>query len=1049
MIDRLTVEEGLSQSDVKCLIQDSLGFLWVGTRDGLNRYDGYRFQTIEFDNTDSMSLGFNQISTLNLLPKGKIIIGSVGGFSVYDYTDRRFHNHYLDQADHNAIINDIAVVGDTAILATTTGLIFFDLGNKKYLRDNDPAISQRVITQVKVSPDRREWVGTSTGLFMRQSRGQSLRTIFNDKLVYHVNFDEGNVLVSTNRGLFEYTQDGDLVRQIPLLPEFSLVFATLRAANGELWVASHKVLIMSRDARTVTHVLGHNENNQRTLSEDRVRVLYETRDGTIWLGTFGYGLNKHNPSTRKISYLSEHSELKLSSDYVSAIYSADDTIVFVGTSRGLNIVDYGRQTVSIFNPGRDDPRGGLFLVYAIKAGHAGDLWMAALGGLYRWKNGSFVLQNNRFAEILDFVEYDSQSLLLLTRASGCYLYDKQTKRLSVFVPKSSLSADLTTIAIEGERIWLGAHDGLRSYDLDGKLLEHFIADAEDSTALPSNSIKGVFIDSLRNMWIGTWGGGLSRYDAQNKRFETFTTRHGLSSNVVYGVIADRRGTLWMGTNHGLAAYEPSKKVFSNFDVSDGFQREYNTGAYFRSVNGVAYFGGVRGLNIFKPENILGSEKVSDVFLTYIQANETSLKDHVPDDVIQLDWQDDDLTLHFAAIDFNAAHKYQFQYSINGDAWRSLGSSRRLDLPELAVGKYEIRVRASINGRTWTDGNVIASINVSAPFWQRPSSYFILAVLLATLTYVAHRIRLRRLQRSNELLNKVVDERTREVKQKSEKILEQNEELLNQTEELTSKNIQLEKTRIELEAFQAELEKRVDERTHDIQALNRELLHQNAQLEQYSFITAHNFRGPVARIKGLIDLLGHEGISTEEFSDIVRFLRSSIQDLDKVISDLNALLVLKEKGKKGFKPVDVRAVMRKVISELEPDLRHTGMLIDTSRFDRHEIRGMDAFFHSIFFNLTENALKYRKPDSVPSLTISCVRKDKKVVMEFSDNGVGIDLALAMPKMFKIYQRFTYGGEGRGLGLYLVKTQTEMMGGEITVESTLGVGTCFRLTFPGVG
>ena len=174
MIDRLTVEEGLSQSDVKCLIQDSLGFLWVGTRDGLNRYDGYRFQTIEFDNTDSMSLGFNQISTLNLLPKGKIIIGSVGGFSVYDYTDRRFHNHYLDQADHNAIINDIAVVGDTAILATTTGLIFFDLGNKKYLRDNDPAISQRVITQVKVSPDRREWVGTSTGLFMRQSRGQSL-----------------------------------------------------------------------------------------------------------------------------------------------------------------------------------------------------------------------------------------------------------------------------------------------------------------------------------------------------------------------------------------------------------------------------------------------------------------------------------------------------------------------------------------------------------------------------------------------------------------------------------------------------------------------------------------------------------------------------------------------------------------------------------------------------------------------------------------------------------------------------------------------------------
>ena len=191
MIDRLTVEEGLSQSDVKCLVQDSLGFLWIGTRDGLNRYDGYRFQTIQFDNTDSASLGFNQIYSLNILPKGNIIIGSVGGSSVYDYGDQRFHNHYFDSADHNAIVNDIVVAGSTAILATSTGLIYYDLISKNYVRDADPAISGRVITQVKLSPGQGEWVGTSTGLFMRQSKGQALKTILTGKLIYHVNFDAG------------------------------------------------------------------------------------------------------------------------------------------------------------------------------------------------------------------------------------------------------------------------------------------------------------------------------------------------------------------------------------------------------------------------------------------------------------------------------------------------------------------------------------------------------------------------------------------------------------------------------------------------------------------------------------------------------------------------------------------------------------------------------------------------------------------------------------------------------------------------------------------
>jgi signal transduction histidine kinase len=301
-------------------------------------------------------------------------------------------------------------------------------------------------------------------------------------------------------------------------------------------------------------------------------------------------------------------------------------------------------------------------------------------------------------------------------------------------------------------------------------------------------------------------------------------------------------------------------------------------------------------------------------------------------------------------------------------------------------------------------------------------------------FVLYIIRTRQLELKAQNLATTVAQRTEEVQTKNNEIAAQNEELHTQAEMLIEKNELL-------EAIRENLEDKVKERTQNLTQLNEDLLEQNTKLEQFAFITAHNIRGPIARIQGLLQILPEE-VSNE----VVDYLKYSVDELDQVIRDLVTILDVRNGLDQHFEKVDIREVVLQTVQSLQDDIDKANATVNLDRFSPLSLYGVRPYFQSIFHNLIHNALKYSKDDEDPVIHIAHRRQKNKVLITITDNGLGIEMQYAKQKIFNLYQRFHPKRPGKGFGLYLVKTQLETMKADISVESELGKGTTFTITFP---
>ncbi|GCC52925.1 multi-sensor signal transduction multi-kinase [Chryseotalea sanaruensis] len=308
---------------------------------------------------------------------------------------------------------------------------------------------------------------------------------------------------------------------------------------------------------------------------------------------------------------------------------------------------------------------------------------------------------------------------------------------------------------------------------------------------------------------------------------------------------------------------------------------------------------------------------------------------------------------------------------------------------------------------------------------------------------------------NEVLEKTVYERTLEITAQNEEIQAQNEELVTLQDQLSLQNESLENQNLELQGawetidqqndvlrqHTENLEVEVKKKASDLFVSNQELVNHNNQLQQFSFITAHNLRSPVARILGLINLLHVPSVDDQERQHILNQIQKTGYDLDQVIKDLSVILDIKKGLTENYEAVPIKSTLFKVTSLLQTELERNNvqLSIEVDTFDT--IIGIPAYLESVFFNLLSNAIKYRSPERLPHIQVQAKKDNDLMTIAVKDNGIGIDLASFAHKLFGMYQRFHFHTEGKGLGLHLVKTQVESMGGKISVESHLNVGTTF--------
>lgn len=673
--ERLSIEDGLSQSSVYCILQDSRGFMWFGTDDGLNRYDGYHFTIYRHDPEDPHSISHNVVRALYEDRTGTLWIGTEGGgLNRFDRNTEQFIHYQHDPSNpkslsHNAV--SVIYEDHTSTLWIGTwggGLDDFDRRTQTFIHyqpdQEDPeSISTDQILSIYEDRAGTLWVGTwESGLERLEARA----TLDSPGRFRHYQNDPENpdslshnsiwtIYEERNGMLWLGTEGGGLEKFDPKSgkcshyrsdPEdpYSLSSDDIRVVYkdqaGTLWVGTFGGGLNKFDRQTGQFIRYlPDPSNPHSLSHEEIRTIYEDRSGMIWVGTNLGGISKFNRKPKFISYQNDPGTANsLNDNLVFSFYEDQGGILWIGTwDGGLNRFDRknGQFTHYQHDP-KDDSSISENAIPAIYEDQRGNLWVATWdGGLNRLDRTTGHFTHYRHnpddsaslsSDKLSWIYEDRSGALWIGTAFGdLNRFDYETQQFTRYMTDPDNTLQLTDNVIyaiyedQTGAFWIGSNGGgFAEFDRKTGQILRYVNDPEDPASLSNNAVYALCEDQHGQLWIGT-AGGLNKFDRSTKTFRHYTVKHGLPNNVIYGILEDSRGHLWLSTNRGIAEFDPQTETSKNYTVRDGLQsNEFNDGAYYKSRSGEMFFGGVNGFNAFFPEQIKDNPHIPPVVITDFQ-----------------------------------------------------------------------------------------------------------------------------------------------------------------------------------------------------------------------------------------------------------------------------------------------------------------------------------------------------------------------------------------------------------------------------------------------
>lgn len=818
--EAITVEDGLSQSTVWAILQDSRGFMWFGTEDGLNKYDGYTFTVYLHDMSTPTTISDSTVTKIFEDSQGRLWFGTASGLDRLDLETEAFihylndptNPHSLSGTSVSAIVEDAE--GFLWVSTIDGGLNRMDPQTGAFNRyrhdpDNPDSLVSDAVTDLLMDPNGGLWIGTYEGLdYLNPQTGRfrhfpsetNTSNSLSDAHIWALEMDRyGFLWVGTESGGLNRLNPRDgTVRRFENRPNNPYTLASNYVRSifedqaGNLWVGGRYGLHLYNRIDDYFTRYQHDPNDLQSLTNDYVISFFQDRSGVLWIGTFGGGISKYAQANERFTLYQHRPNIpnSLSNDLVYAIHEDREGAVWVGTmDGGLN---------------RMDPEAGTFYAYqslpydyttlgsndvrTIFEDRRGTLWIGTYGGgLNRFNRESgrfrrFKHDSNRASSLADdrvMVLYEDRrgNFWVGTRGGGL---DRMNREAGTFVhyPPSpqdpnGLSGDFVR-AIHEDRsgnLWVGTYNGLNVMDPETGKFRRFLHDPDNPQTLSNNRVLTIAETPDGILWIGTLLGGLNRFDPATETFRHYTIRHGLPSDTVYGILVDDTGSLWMSTNRGLSRFSPDTETFRNYDRRDGLQSyEFSAGAYHQNRSGQMYFGGVQGFNVFDPNLLQNNPIPPPVIITaFKKFNQTDRKDLTGEQEITLSYQDNFISFEFAALDYTAPEKNQYAYKLEGfdKDWVYAGTRRYASYTNLRGGNYVFRVIGSNQDGVWNETGATVHIHVIPPIWQ--NAWFIGAtiLLLASASFGAYRLRVMGIERQNLLLEAQVRERTREIERRRE------------------------------------------------------------------------------------------------------------------------------------------------------------------------------------------------------------------------------------------------------------------------------------------
>lgn len=813
--EHISIKEGLSQSAINCIMQDSRGFMWFGTQDGLNMYDGYGFTVYRNEPGNPQSLLHNWINVIYESPgaPGILWIGTSGGLCRYDTKTETFaaFKNAPGNAPVEAILEDRN--GNLWLGAASEGLI-------KLNRENGAETQYKNVNATVLLEDREGnlWIGSDkgglsrldgkTGTFTayRESRGG-----LTDSHVQALLCDrDGDIWIGASGGglirlqrdknggevFTHYTYNNDTPRGL----NNGYIKTIIQDRSGLFWVGTNGGGV-SRFQKNTKQFINYTKdpNNPYSLSHNDIEVIFEDRAGSLWIGTQGEGINKIDSGCDKFALYQyqPHNPHGLKHEKIWSIVEGQDGLFWIGADGGLYNFDIREERFRHIIHNVDYPNSLIHnLVLSICEDSSGNLWLGTDGGgLYKYlraENRSLhythdpqnpaSLGHDRIMSIIQ----DSAGVLWFGADGGgisCLAPtetgNKNEKEL-FFTRYTHNDEDPTSLSHnrvftiyedKNKTVWVGTlGGGLNRFDPVTKCFQHFENDPGAANSLSDDSVLSMVMDSAGILWVGTVN-GLNKFAVKNGQWTRFTKKDGLPNNVINGILeedplpGDRAANLWISTNMGLSRFNIAAGKFKNYDVYDGLQsNEFNTNAYAKSSKGIMFFGGIKGFNVFNPRQIKDNPYIPPVVLTdFYIANklvsvspkgDSPLKVSIADTrEIRLSYRENSFSFGFVALNYVRPGKNRYKYILEGynDDWIPLETRQMASYTKVPWGRYVFRIKGSNNDDVWNEKGASVVLIIAPPFWMTWWFITLAVFLLIGILFLLHK---RRTTHIREKLEKV-------------------------------------------------------------------------------------------------------------------------------------------------------------------------------------------------------------------------------------------------------------------------------------------------------
>ncbi len=1051
---RILLEEGLSQNRVTCIVEDDQGFMWFGTADGLNRYDGYNFKIFRNIVGDSTSLPNNSIQDIIKDYDGNLWIATNNGVSCFNPYNETFISSIeldssLDAMGANVIFR-VVVDTNNNIWCGTSGAGVFTINRntfeRKYVELKCKQVNFKVINALMVDNKNHLWVSV-LGSEILLTYDIEQNTINHHCVT--INGKHGNLRLNdiyqsvTGRiwvGLMDYTYmngallfydpakdslvnvkdyiDSDFVNEYK--DTFSIISSLTGDSDGTIYAASLMGGVISISDNFKTEVSYINGPGQDI---GNLSVYYSSND-ILWVGTNGKGVQLSVPRTADFKLLNYDVNPDFIIESMRSITEGDDLYWFggyhgvVSASKDFSDLSYSFES-NVYNI-TDCLTNPDYLWLGIEG-----------GGLMKFNKRTRKSEHMTFEAVYEdryLVNYTykvfpvSDSMILLGTEGG----------LSGFNPKSNELFYFDQPIEDQENPWKMAVRTI-CYDNDSNILVGFnqgkigVVHVSDTTvhefevikqsgfSKNSDPVNCIYNDSVF-YWIAT-SNGLYCVNIELNSTKRYSEKNGLPNSHIYAILPDNVNRLWMSTNNGITCFDPETDRFQNFDVSDGLQsNEFNTGAYYRANDGTLFFGGINGVNYFKPASIKYNTIPATVVLTGLKLGN---EDVIPDRVLIEDRklvvypENNVFTIEFAGLSYINSFKNKYKYRIKqiSEEWIDLGNSHKLSFNNMAHGDYTLEIIAANNHDVWTVVPYVLNIEVIPRFYETGYFYASLILIIIVIAVLLNKYRVVRIEKQREILQIKVEEQTKSLSHT-------NGILKNEIDEHK-------KTTSDLEAS-------------------------NETKDKFISIIAHDILNPVGVIQGFSELIAdnHEDMSLEEIIEYNHNINITVRSLNALIYNL---LQWSKLESKKIKPKPEIIMLKSQIS--------SGLQLLTGLLSEKNINlvvnvdnSVEAFadsnmFYTIMRNLVSNAIKFTPTKG--TIVVSAVTSDNKAIITVEDNGVGIPpdkIGSIFNNNGQYSTKGTNNESGTGLGLTLVHEFVLMNKGTIKVESEVNSGTLFTIELP---